>query len=172
MLLVATPALVDPHFRRTVLLLSHHSREDGALGLVLNRPLHLTIGEMAQQKAADHLANVPLFYGGPVAADQPALVGVRWDEEGAIDLKNFASARDADEIPPAWRPNLRLFVGHSGWSPGQLESEIEHKSWLVIRPFPQLTEAEPSEELWRKILRGMDPMLKLLADAPEDPSLN
>jgi putative transcriptional regulator len=166
------PSLLDPHFRRTVLYLSHHSKKDGAVGLVINRPLHLTVQEIADLEQGSPLSRVPLFYGGPVGADQPVLAGLRWREDGTVDLRNFAGSEVAEDIPGDWHPALRLFVGHSGWSPGQLEKEIEQKAWLVLRPIREVIEHPEPEQTWRFILRHMDPMLKLLAEAPENPGLN
>jgi putative transcriptional regulator len=172
LLLVAMPSLLDPHFRRTVLYLSHHSKKDGAVGLVINRPLHLTVQEIADLEQGSPLSRVPLFYGGPVGADQPVLAGLRWREDGTVDLRNFAGSEVAEDIPGDWHPALRLFIGHSGWSPGQLEKEIEQKAWLVLRPIREVIEHPEPEQTWRFILRHMDPMLKLLAEAPENPGLN
>lgn len=169
-LLAATPALQDPHFRQTILLLSHHTPKEGAVGLVINRPLHLGLGELVPQ--AGFLGAVPLFYGGPVAGDQPVLAGLRWGENGAVDFKNFASVEGPESIPPEWFPHLRLFVGHSGWSPGQLEGEIEQKSWFVLNPVREIIEYPQPENAWRFLLKHMDPLMQLLAEAPENPELN
>ena len=169
-LLVATPALQDPFFRRTILLLSHHSPQDGALGLVLNRPLKLDLGELAPE--AGPLKDVPLFYGGPVQADQPVLAGLRWGPHDQVDLQSFGDVDTSAHIPPEWQPHLRLFVGHSGWSPGQLEGEIEQKSWFVLRPVREIIEHPHPAETWRFLLRHMNPLMKLLAEAPENPDWN
>jgi putative transcriptional regulator len=172
LLLVASPALTDPHFFRTILLCSHHSSKDGALGLVLNRPLHLTLREMTAAPVDDFLAGIPLYYGGPVDAENPVLAGVRIGNSGGAELRDFSYATSAAEIPDDWKSRLRLFVGHSGWSPGQLENEIQHHSWIIIRPADEILTHPRPEQTWRMVLRGMDPMLKLLAEAPENPLLN
>ncbi len=170
-ILVATPALLDPNFRRTILLLSHHTREEGAVGIVLNRPMGMTFGEITSgEKVVPELEGVPMFYGGPVGALQPVLIGLRWEESG-LNFHNF-SGGNTREIPPEWKDALRIVVGHSGWTAGQLESEIEQKSWFVLPPSRDLIEMNPPELAWRSLLRRMNPMLKLLAEAPEDPFLN
>lgn len=170
LLLAATPALQDPHFRRTILLLSHHSAKEGAIGLVINRPLHMGLGDL--MPTAGSLGGVPIYYGGPVAADQPILAGVRWGASGSMEFQHFGPAADPAGIPADWRPFLRLYVGHSGWSPGQLEGEIEQKSWFVLRPVRELIEYPEPEKAWRFLLRQMSPLMKLLAEAPENPELN
>lgn len=172
LLLVASPALHDPHFRRTVLLCSHHTEKDGAFGLVLNRPLHLTISEMVAEPVDEFLGSVPLYYGGPVSADSPVLAGLRLNPQGEPELRDFSGVRNSADVPEIWKPHLRLFVGHSGWSPGQLENEVRQHSWIIIKPQEEIFSHPRPEQTWRMILRGMDPMLKLLAEAPENPLLN
>jgi putative transcriptional regulator len=172
LLLVASPALQDPQFRRTILLCSHHTAEEGAFGLVLNRPLHLTLQQMTKQHVDDFLGNVPLFYGGPVGAENPMLAGLRLGDEGRPELRDFSHATRPDDVPDEWKPRLRLYVGHSGWSPGQLENEIRQNSWIIIKPAEEILAHPDPGQIWRLVLRGMDPMLKLLSEAPENPLLN
>lgn len=168
--LLASPSLMDPHFRRTILLLSHHSKKDGAVGIVLNRPLNLRVRDIASEELAPHLREIPLFYGGPVGADQPVLIGLRWQEKAGIEMRNFLSGKDP--VPTEWLSGLRMFVGHAGWSPGQLESEIEQQSWIILPPAREFLDSENPDSLWKHLLSEMDPMLKLLSDCPDDPSRN
>lgn len=169
-LLFASPALLDPHFRKTVLYLTHHTEKDGAMGFVLNRPLDLTFGEVASGQTHGSISSMPVFYGGPVAADQPLLLGMRWIEDGGIELRNFETLPET--VPSGWESRLRFVVGHAGWSPGQLEGEIEQQSWIVIPPRKEVIEASELGNVWKDTLRELDPMLKLLADAPDHPEWN
>ncbi len=171
-LLVAHPNLHDPNFRRTILFLSHHHAEDGAIGLVLNRPLRKTMAEV-NPPTADALRRVPVFYGGPVGADDLLLASLQWREApDALAFQGFGNAREHPVIPPECQPGLRAFLGYSGWSRGQLEGEIAEKSWLVLPPTRRLVEAVDPESLWRDVMRRLGPVYRLLAGMPDDPSLN
>lgn len=172
-LLVAHPSLEDPNFERTVVLVSAHSVEDGALGVVLNRPLNQTLGELQEVFVGSELASVPVYSGGPVATDEVLLAAWKWDRDaetfqlffGVSAEKLEALAREDPEL------HLRAFAGYSGWSSGQVESELAQKAW-VVAPIQQryLNEAEVRQ--WRSILDDAEPELRFLADAPDDPSLN
>lgn len=172
-LLVAHPNLRDPHFRRTILFLSHHNAEDGAIGLVLNRPLHKTVSQLPQFSTGSGLQRVPVFYGGPVGSEDLLLASMQWhDSPGAVSFHGFGSASEEPVIPPEFQPGLRAFVGYSGWTRGQLESEIAEKSWLVFPPSRRLIEMPHPDNAWRDIMHHLGPVYRLLADMPDDPSLN
>jgi len=171
--LVAHPNLLDPNFRRTILFLSHHSEEDGAVGLVLNRPLHKTFGEVAVKKQSGPLGAAGLFYGGPVAVDHVTIASLLWQKQtSGVAFQNFTTENDDMEIGPEWQPGLRVFVGYAGWSKGQLEGEIAQKAWLVLPPARELIEMEDPHNAWRNIMRHSGPLMKLLGEAPDDPELN
>jgi putative transcriptional regulator len=172
-MLVAHPRLLDPNFRRTILFLSHHSAEDGAIGLILNRPLKKTFGEVAAQTISDAFKNVALYYGGPVAADHLTLASLQWRTNPAsVAFQSFMGNIEDVHIEPQWRLGLRAFVGYAGWSQGQLEGEIGQKAWLVLPPARELVEMKEPENAWRQIMRNSGPLMKLLAEAPDDPEMN
>ena len=172
-MLVAHPRLLDPNFRRAILFLSHHSAEDGAIGLILNRPLKKTFGEVAAQTISDNFKNVALFYGGPVAADHLTLASLQWRlNPASVAFQSFMGNIEDVHIEPQWRRGLRAFVGYAGWSQGQLEGEIDQKAWLVLPPARELIEMKEPDNAWRRIMRSSGPLLKLLAEAPDDPEMN
>jgi putative transcriptional regulator len=172
-MLVAHPRLLDPNFRRTILFISHHSAEDGAIGLILNRPLKKTFGEVAAQTISGSFKNVALYYGGPVAADQLTLASLQWRTNPAsVAFQSFMGNIEDVHIEPQWRFGLRAFVGYAGWSQGQLEGEIEQKAWLVLPPARELIEMKDPDNAWRGIMRSSGPLMKLLAEAPDDPEMN
>lgn len=172
-ILVAHPSLLDPNFRRTILFLSHHSREDGAIGLVLNRPLNKTLGAVASRKKAADWSEIELFYGGPVATDQVTLASLQWRENPReVAFQSFMGNIENVHIEPKWHDGLRAFVGYAGWSQGQLEHEIAQKAWLVLQPAREIIEMGNPETAWRNIMRNSGPMMKMLAEAPDDPELN
>ena len=136
MLLFSTPALFDPNFRRTVVLVAEHG-EDGAMGIVLNRPSETTVGEAVPDLA--DVAGAGLWrsssLSGPVQP-RAVLVLAEFEESSqaaAVVVGDLGFARadgDLDELAETTR-RARVFAGYSGWSPGQLESETEEESWLV-----------------------------------------
>lgn len=169
--LVAHPNLRDPNFRHTILFLSHHSSEDGAVGLVLNRPLRKTMGEFAEFEAGP-LERVPVFYGGPVAKEDLIVASMQWhDAPSAISFRGFGEA-DGPDIPPEFQPGLRAFLGYSGWSRGQLEAEIAEKAWIVLPPSREIVEMPDPLGVWHRVMRELGPVYRLLSEMPDDPSLN
>ena len=160
-LLVAHPCLRDPNFRRTIVFLSQHCPHEGATGFVLNRPI---------QVKPD--AGVPVFFGGPVGKDVSLLTSLQWRENPT--LVAFRAFRDVPDVESCegWEKGLRIFAGYSGWSPGQLEQEIEGNTWLVIPPTRELIEMNNHDATWQCIMRSSGPLLHLLSEAPENPGLN
>jgi putative transcriptional regulator len=172
-LLVAHPSLLDSHFKRTVVLLTAHSAEEGTLGVIVNRPLHQTLGQYDSELAGSEFAEVPLYEGGPVGSDQMILVAWKWSsEDGTFKLYfgiDEAKARQILQDDP--RFELRGFLGHSGWGEGQLEGEIAINSW-VVSPLSQDLEEKEGLDVWRSILSQQGPEMQLLAEEPDDLSMN
>ncbi len=136
--MVAHPGLQDPNFRRTVLYLSAHESDAGTFGLILNRPLD----KPASHLLPDHerqglLSQVPVYVGGPVGQDQLSFADLTWDEGGnQVRLRFNLSLDEVAEQAGRNPAGLRAFVGYTGWSVGQLEGEIEQKSWVLVKPEP------------------------------------
>ncbi len=173
-LLVAHPVLVDPNFRRTVVLIAVHTSEEGAHGVVINRPLSKKLEEFDNDFAFGPLAKVPLYYGGPVKQDQMILTAWKWSSESrAFQLFFGITAEKAAEMLTA-EPDLdvRGFLGYAGWTEGQLEGELGKRAWVVSPIDGRILKSTPDKSLWRNILITVNPDLKILADAPEDPSTN
>ena len=163
-LLVAHPSLLDPNFRRTIVFLSQHSTEEGAVGFVLNRPV-----DVFQQ---DNNADIPVYFGGPVDAGSMMLASIQWRENPSLVAFRTFGAVDGETDREGWENGLRIFVGYSGWTAGQLEHEIERNSWIVVPPTRSLILMESPETAWHEIMRNSGPFLRLLAEAPDDPTLN
>ncbi len=174
-LLIAGPALLDPNFWRTVVLVIEHS-EDGALGLVLNRPSETLAGEAISELGHTVDPDAPLLIGGPV---QPSAVIVLAEFEDASDSALIAFGEIGVLRADAALENLgagvrkgRAFVGHAGWGPGQLDSELERGDWISE---PARAEdafsAEPSA-LWAEVLMRKGGSYALIARMPADPSVN
>jgi putative transcriptional regulator len=164
-------------FQRTVVLICKHDAE-GAFGLVLNRSLGKTVGEMIIADLPDMLKESPLYLGGPV---QPGALSYLHTDTFIPDagvLPNLALGHSLDdlvEIGESFSPakKVRLFAGYAGWSPGQLESEMKRKSWLAYPASVELVFDTPPEQLWPKILKNKGGWKnKLLSQMPDDLSLN
>ncbi len=178
MLLVATPVLQDPNFADTVVLLLDVT-EEGALGVVLNRPSHILVADVLE--AWQEVVSEPevLFRGGPVGTD------------GALAL---ARLRDVQDPPVGWRPvagllgmvdldtptelvdgsldTMRVFAGYAGWGAGQLEGEVEEGSWYVVSGEAGDAFRDDTSGLWRDVMRRQPGMLAWHVNRPVDPDMN
>ncbi len=172
-LLIAHPNLLDPNFRRSILYISTHDEEEGAFGLILNRPTEKTITDLLDDSDLEALDNVPVFFGGPVANDQLTFASFEWDvSEKGIVCRTHLAIGEAREIAAEDPSAVRAFLGYAGWSKGQLEAEIAQKAWLVQKPDRDILDMEKCRNLWQTIMREQGPWFKLLAAAPDDPSKN
>jgi putative transcriptional regulator len=187
-LLVAAPRMSDPNFARRVVLILDHGAH-GALGVVLNRPGGVAVGELMPQWEAWATPPAELFTGGPVARN--ALIGL-------VRLISREAAAEGSELRPVgWRTlvdaerpvgtvdlgvdpapvagsivGVRLFSGYAGWDSGQLEDEIEDGSWYVIpAAAPDPISADP-ESLWQRVLKRQGGALAVVSGFPEDPAMN
>ena len=173
-LLVASPALGDPNFNRTVVLITEHG-DDGAMGIVLNRPAEAEVAEVLPE-LAEIAAAEPIFVGGPVQPDALVVLGEFSDPDQAAwivvaDVGLVSAATGLDELPGALRRG-RVYAGFSGWGPGQLEGEIEEEAWIVEAPLPLELFPDDPANLWSDVLERKGGQYALVARMPEDPSLN
>lgn len=174
LLLVAHPGLKDPNFRRTVLFLSAHEPDAGTFGLILNRPLEKSASHLLpEHESQSLLSQVPVYVGGPVGQDQLSFADLRWDEgENRVRLNFNLSLEELAERAEQDASGLRAFVGYAGWSVGQLEGELEQKAWVLIQPEQTSILPATDQRLWKTVMNSLGPDYKLLAAAPDDPSLN
>ncbi|MBH5133452.1 YqgE/AlgH family protein [Streptomyces sp. NPDC005395] len=180
-LLVATPALADPNFERAVVLLLDHD-EEGSLGVVLNRPTPVDVGDILEDWA--DLAGEPgvVFQGGPVSLDSALGVAVvpggATGEQAPLGWRRVHGAIglvDLEAPPELLAPAvgaLRIFAGYAGWGPGQLEDELTEGAWYVVESEPGDVSSPFPERLWREVLRRQRGDLAMVATYPDDPSLN
>ncbi len=175
-LLIASPAIEDPNFRRTVVLMAEHS-DEGAMGLVLNRAMPATVAEAVPDLVWLAELDAPVHEGGPVSA-QSVVVLAEFDEPAfsallVEDDLGFvpAEVEDPGALGEALR-RARVFAGHAGWGPGQLEAEMEEESWIVVPAEREDVFCEDPDELWSAVLRRQGASLALLSTMPADPSLN
>lgn len=177
-LLVATPSLTDPSFERTVVLLVAHE-SGGAMGVVLNRATEVPVSEVLGDwgQVADEPA--VLFEGGPVQPESAICIARRRKDAaepagfqpfhgplGTVDL-----GRNSEDVTSGVDA-VRVFAGYAGWSPGQLESEIESGSWFTFDALPGDVFMTRPDDLWTMVLRRQGGLVAAVAHYPADPSMN
>ena len=182
-LLVAAPALVDPNFHRSVVLLLDYD-DNGALGVVLNRPSPVPVGDVLPDWSGVVGEPDVLFHGGPVSIDS------------ALAVASLPAGREepGDGEPVGWRrlfggtgildldaptellvpavSDLRIFAGYAGWGSEQLEAEIAEGSWYVVPSLPSDLFTGDPERLWMRVLRRQPGELAWVSTCPAEPSMN
>jgi len=171
-LLIAHPNMHDPNFRRSVLFISSHDPEEGAMGVILNRPLDKQVADLVGDTPPEGLAEVPVFLGGPVGKNQLMFAAFEWEEANGLHLNHNVNADEAHEKVGEDPGSIRAFVGYAGWSAGQLEAEMKQKAWILQKPTRAALTPDRLPKLWFEIMRGLGPWFKMLSAAPDDPSLN
>jgi len=171
-LLVAHPNMLDPNFRRTVLFISAHDPDEGALGVILNRPLDKQISDLVNDAPPEGLADVPVFLGGPVGRDKLMFAAFEWAKGAGLKLNHDVGLEEASDLAGHDPASICAFVGYAGWGAGQLEAEMKQKAWLLQKPTRSALKPDRLPKLWFDIMKKLGPWYKLLAAAPDDPSLN
>jgi putative transcriptional regulator len=176
-LLVATPVIGDANFERTVVLLLEHG-DDGALGLVLNRPTDVAVLDPLPEWNGFAAEPSVVFVGGPV--EQGAAIGLARTRDGdategwspvlghigTLDLSRDPTDLDVDI------EQVRVYAGYAGWGPGQLEGELDADAWLILDARPDDVLCDEPDGLWSRVLRRQGGDLALLSYCPSDPSSN
>jgi putative transcriptional regulator len=175
-LLIADPFLKDPNFMRTVVLLTEHN-EQGEIGFVINRQYENTLDELLPEIEGHR---IPVYYGGPVQMNTihflhryperieggiEVMKGVYWggDFDSVVQLIN------SGEVEP---DKIRFFIGYSGWTHGQLQGELDEKSWLTVEATRRLIFHESAEEIWKDALKHLGGDYEMMINFPIDPQLN
>ena len=177
-LLVATPVLTEGTFSRTVIQLLQHSEEDGALGVVLNRPTGSDVAEVLP--GWELLAAGPgvVFEGGPVQQTVAICLGhlslsaVQDSSYVVVPGAPWLGTVDLDQDAREALLEVRVFAGYAGWSPGQLEAEVDEGAWWVVDALPGDCFTPEPATLWRQVLRRQGMPLAMVASYPSDPTLN
>jgi putative transcriptional regulator len=173
--LIAGATLPDPNFARTVVLICEHT-DDGALGLVLNRPGSLVIGETAAELAVLAGDDAVIDIGGPVQPDALLVLGEFDDAShaGMLVIESVGLMGDASEIDDLVdvTRRVRVFAGYAGWGPGQLDAELARDDWFVAPAGVDDIFDPDADELWRRVLERKGGHFALVARMPIDPSVN
>jgi putative transcriptional regulator len=173
-LLLASPRLADPNFARSVVLMIQHN-EEGALGLILNRPLEITVKQACEQSLGEDCGiDEFLHQGGPCEGPLMVVHGNELEKDADV-LPGVFFTTEKSKIESLLKQQIvsaRYFVGYAGWSAGQLEAEMEIESWIIADAAPQLI-FDQQPNLWLKLMRGrtleqwIDP-----SRIPDDPTVN
>jgi putative transcriptional regulator len=174
-LLVATPQLGDASFFRAVVLMLEHT-DEGALGVILNRPTELEVREVLPETLTSALPLDGVVYqGGPVSPEAVIMLGefsdsdgipIAFGEVGVIDPD-----ADFDDLAQSLL-SVRVFGGYAGWGAGQLESELQQEAWIDANPATSDVFADTAGDLWSAVLERKGGQYALLARMPDDPSMN
>lgn len=172
MLLLADPTLRDSIFQRSVILLTEKKEGEGAFGLILNHPTGKTVGDFLKGDDFAPLKQLAVHEGGPVARDQLTFSSFWWSKNQGLRWALRLSAEDA--VKHTRRPGriVRAFVGYSGWSAGQLEDEFRRGLWIPSFAHRELLWKDHDIGLWAAFIALQAPIYRILASAPDDPSLN
>jgi putative transcriptional regulator len=174
-LLLASPSLFDPNFRRTVVLVTEHN-EEGAAGLVLNRLSETPVVEAVPDLAPLVHDEEPVYVGGPVQ-QSAVLVLAEFEDPGdaaalVVDDVGFVPGDGDFQLLAVGTRRARVFAGYAGWGAGQLEAELEQSSWIVEEREDLDLFPEPEVDLWATVLRRKGGIYRVVALMPEDPSTN
>ena len=173
-LLISSGGLYDPNFRHTVVLVGEHNA-DGALGVVLNRALDITVKQAIPPLNDLVPPDELLFQGGPVQTDGAVLL-VELEDPDLLHIPAFGSVGFlVGEVSAEVRPNIlraRVFVGYSGWGPGQLEAEMAADTWIIEPAQADDVFTDAPDLLWSRVLERKGPEYRRMSRMPYDPSMN
>lgn len=173
-LLISSAGLHDPNFRHTVVLIASHD-EEGAVGVVLNRPTEILVTEAVAPLAALTGPQEKLFEGGPVQKHQPVLM-VELKDFARADLPVFGNVGVlTGDVDDALRPSIlraRVYAGYSGWGAGQLEAELDADAWIIEPARAEDVFTIQPGSLWRTVLERKGGEYRRIAMVPKDPRVN
>jgi putative transcriptional regulator len=175
-MLISDPFLKDPNFMRTVILLCEHN-PDGSFGFVLNRPFEQRLDDFIPELSG---FSIPVYFGGPVQTDTLHFIHSLPDQipdglnvaDGVYWGGNFQSVIELIRERALDLNRIRFFLGYSGWSNGQLDEELNEKSWLTVAGNQRLVFYENAAEIWKEAVKQLDETFHEIINYPIDPQLN
>lgn len=153
--LIAMPAMVDPHFSKTLTFICEHN-DQGALGVVVNRPIDMNLHRLLEQVSippeSDTFKSIPVHFGGPVQVDRGFVLHTplgQWQSTLAVSTEiGLTTSRDILQAVACGKGPQQMLVtlGYAGWAPGQLEHELSQNAWLTVQAKPEVLFEMPAEE--------------------------
>jgi putative transcriptional regulator len=140
--------------------------------VIINRPLDRPVAELVSGTPPPGFADVPVFFGGPVGKNQLMFAAFEWQKGLGLKLNHNIALDGTSDSGRKKLLSVCAFVGYAGWGAGQLESELKQKAWVVQNADPSLLKLDRLPNLWFDIMRTLGPWYRMLAAAPDDPSLN
>ena len=171
-LLIASPSLADGTFDHSVIILSQHTATDGAAGAIINHRTETTVGELLPEQEFKALRKLPVYHGGPLATDELTFSSFSWSDTDGLRYRTGISAEAAAKLVGMPGQVVRACIGHSAWSPGQLENELTQNTWITLKPTSNLLYQTHDITLWATLLKEISPYHHLLSQAPQNPFLN
>jgi len=176
--LVADPFMTESNFRRSVICLCDHSKTEGSIGFILNKPINIKLAELIGDIEVDEEFKV--YYGGPVATDTIHYmhnIGDLLEEsikvtQGLYWGGNYEKLKFLMESGLVKSNNIRFYVGYSGWSPGQLKEELKYGSWMTSDVHANYVFKSKSSKLWKQVLDNKGNTFSVIAQMPNGISLN
>ena len=185
--LVSEIALMDPNFRQTVVLMISHD-DNGAFGLVVNRPSPFTLGDVVEGLDDTPAGSIPVFVGGPVQQEILFLLHAEFpghpgDEDAALPVEGVISEpatmslieylkKEWSSLPPEDRPAVRVYAGYSGWGPAQLEGELKAEAWVVVKATQELIFRPDAAGAWEDAFARKGPLYQIILQTGFKPSMN
>jgi putative transcriptional regulator len=176
-LLISEPFLADPNFARSVVLIAEET-DSGVLGVVLNQKSNLMLSDLIPQIGG---LSFPMFIGGPVEVDSIFYVHRCYDKiqsgfeiaKGLFWSHDFEVIKDLIDQDNLTNDEIKFFLGYSGWSPNQLNEEIELNTWIVSDQYEaDLVFKEKEEEVWSEVIKNLGPKYAHIVNFPQNPNLN
>lgn len=169
--LVATPVIGGPPFDRAVVLVVEHD-STGAVGVIVNLPTEIDVLDVLPDLEAETVAPAVVFVGGPVSTDTAVVLGRSTTGPFTMTAPGIGVGIVDLEDPPTHLDGVRVYAGYSGWSPGQLEAELEEGSWWILPASADAIFGEDIGDLWDRLVRSAPGAIRFHSTFPDDPSLN
>jgi putative transcriptional regulator len=171
-LLLSDPSLRDGIFDHSVILLTHHTEEEGAHGLIINQPTGKVVGDLLPNEEFTSLRHLAVHAGGPVSQEMLTFSSFWWSKKLGLRWAMRISKEEAANHAKKPGRIVRAFIGYSGWSAGQLENELRRDAWHTLDARSGLLGCAHDDSLWHALLGSISPLHRILAEAPRDPFLN
>ncbi|HVP19848.1 MAG TPA: YqgE/AlgH family protein [Spirochaetia bacterium] len=186
-LLISDINLMDPNFHRSVVLMITHD-DNGAFGLVVNRPSRFVLGELAEGVEGSPAASIPIYIGGPLQQEflfilHSEFAGTTGSEhiERPADGVVFEPATQSvvdylkeewSPLPESDRPAVRLYAGYAGWGPGQVEGELKSDAWVILKATPEIVFHPNPAQGWADAFAKKGPLHQIILQTGFKPSMN